>query len=109
MNQYLRPIRQVEKCDPDRQLARRGPDPADRTDLAWGAAEERIVVTIDKDFGQFLFTEHAPHKGLVRLPDVPSAERVAIMESLLSSYADALQAGSVLTVRGGRVRVSRSE
>ena len=91
------------------EVRERGPDPGDRTILSWAFAEERIVVTIYKDFGQFLFAERAPHKGLVRLPDAPITERLQIMESLLSSHAEALQSGAVITVRGGRVRVSRSE
>ena len=52
----------------------RGPDPGDRVILQWAAVEERIVVTMDKDFGQFVFVEKSPHCGLVRLPNVPSSE-----------------------------------
>ena len=29
----------------------RGPDPGDRTLLAWASAEERVLITMDKDFG----------------------------------------------------------
>jgi predicted nuclease of predicted toxin-antitoxin system len=87
----------------------RGPDPGDRTILAWGFDEARVVVTIDKDFGQFLFAEKAPHRGLVRLPDLPADQRIQTMESVLSQYAEQLTQGCVITVKGGRVRVSRSE
>jgi predicted nuclease of predicted toxin-antitoxin system len=87
----------------------RGADPGDRTILSWGLAEDRIVVTMDKDFGQFLFAEKAQHRGLVRLPDAPSDQRIQLMEGLLLNYAEALTDGCVITVRGGRVRVSRSE
>jgi predicted nuclease of predicted toxin-antitoxin system len=86
----------------------RGPDPGDRVILQWGATEGRIVVTMDKDFGQFLFVENSPHCGLVRLPDVPSSERIRLMESLLISHVQFLSDGSVITVRGGRIRVSRT-
>jgi predicted nuclease of predicted toxin-antitoxin system len=85
----------------------RGPDPGDRTILQWGASEGRIVVTMDKDFGQFVFAENSPHCGLVRFPNVPSRERIQLMEALLASHTEALSDGSVITVRGGRIRVSR--
>jgi predicted nuclease of predicted toxin-antitoxin system len=87
----------------------RGDDPGDRTILHWGATEDRVVITMDKDFGQFVFVEKLPHAGLVRLPNVPSSERVRLMESLLLSHAEFMCSGSVVTVRGGRIRVSRSE
>ena len=32
-----------------------------------------VLVTMDKDFGEFLFVERAPHHGMVRLPDVSAA------------------------------------
>ena len=41
-------------------------------------------MTMDKDFGQLIFIEKAPHCGLVRLPDVPAARRIELMERLLS-------------------------
>lgn len=43
----------------------RGPDPGDRTLLDWAATDKRILVTIDKDFGAFLFVEKLLHCGLV--------------------------------------------
>lgn len=39
------------------ELRERGPDPGDRTLLEWAAADERVLVTMDKDFGEFLFVE----------------------------------------------------
>ena len=50
----------------------RGPDPGDRVLLAWAASEGRILITMDKDFGELIFVEGEPHCGIVRLPDVPA-------------------------------------
>jgi len=61
---------------------------------------------MDKDFGQIMFVENAPHCGLVRLPDVPAARRIELMESLLRDYTQELADGA-LTVRGERIRISR--
>ena len=49
----------------------RGEDPGDRVLLAWAAAEARVLVRMDKDFGEFIYRERAPHTGIVRLLDVP--------------------------------------
>lgn len=85
----------------------RGPDPGDRKLLEWATAEDRILITMDKDFGEFIFLEEAAHSGLVRLPDVPSETRIALMQKLLTEYSHELEARSIITVRGGRIRISR--
>lgn len=85
----------------------RGPDPGDRILLEWAVSELRILVTMDKDFGQIVFVENAAHCGLVRLPDVPAARRIELMERLLQDHTQELAEGAILTVRGERIRISR--
>lgn len=85
----------------------RGPDPGDRVLLEWAAAEGRVLVTMDKDFREFIFMEGVPHCGLIRLPDVPAERRIKLMEQVLLAYSRELSAQSVVTVRGGRIRISR--
>lgn len=65
-----------------------------------------MLITMDKDFGEFLFVEKASHGGLVRLPDVPAAQRIALLEKLLTAQAQDLQEQAVITIRGGRIRIS---
>ena len=86
----------------------RGPDPGDRTLLGWASAEGRVLITMDKDFGELIFLSGASHSGLVRLPDVPAARRIELMHQLLREHRAALETGAVLTVRGDRVRISRA-
>ena len=85
----------------------RGPDPGDRILLEWAALELRILVTMDKDFGEMIFAENAAHCGLVRLPDVPAARRIELVEKLLRDHTQELADGAILTVRGERIRISR--
>jgi predicted nuclease of predicted toxin-antitoxin system len=87
--------------------ADRGPDPGDRELLAMSHSDGRILVTMDKDFGQFVFVENLPHSGIVRLPDVRVDERIALMRGLLSGRLRDRIAGAVVTVELGRVRISR--
>ena len=85
----------------------RGPDPGDRALLHWASREERILVTIDTDFGELVYLERAPHCGVVRLPDVPAKERIELMTQVLERHGRALVGAMIITVRGGRIRVSR--
>lgn len=86
----------------------RGPDPGDPTLLEWGSAEGRVVVTIDKDFGGLLFVERIRHCGLIRLPDVPAAQRISLVEQVLLNHSGELAESAIITVRGGRIRISRT-
>ena len=86
-----------------------GPDPGDRALLELAESDDRVLVTIDTDFGELIHLHDVPHAGLVRLPDVPAAQRVALMAELLDRQREALESRSIVTVRGGRIRISRPQ
>lgn len=83
------------------------PDPGDRALLERAAAEQRVLVTIDTDFGTLIFAAAARHCGVIRLPDVPAARRIVILERLLDRHAQEIEARAIVTVRGGRIRITR--
>ena len=82
------------------------PDPGDAALLKMAADEGRILVTIDSDFGTLVHLLGAAHAGIVRLPDVPASARIALMAELMARHGPELP-GSIVTVRGGRIRISR--
>ena len=84
-----------------------GPDPGDRALLELAEADGRVLVTIDTDFGELIHLHDVPHAGLIRLPDVPAAQRIALMAELFDHHREALEARSIVTVRSGRIRISR--
>jgi predicted nuclease of predicted toxin-antitoxin system len=84
-----------------------GPDPGDRVLLHWAAKETRILITIDTDFGELIYLENLSHAGLIRLPDVPARERQLIMQDLLLRYETELRGTAIITVTGGRIRISK--
>jgi predicted nuclease of predicted toxin-antitoxin system len=88
-------------------VAELGTDPGDAALLQEAVKDGRIVVSIDADFGTLVFRDAASHRGLVRLPDVPPAQRIAIMEQLFEKHSADLEAGAIVTVRGSRVRITR--
>ena len=83
-----------------------GADPGDRALLERAAAEGRILVTIDTDFGELVYVRRVPHAGLVRLPDVPAERRIALIAEVLERHRQALEIQAVVTVRDGRIRIS---
>jgi len=85
----------------------RGADPGDEEILAWAVSEHRVLVTMDKDFGHFVFIQRKPHCGIVRLPHVRSAEQISLMAEVLTRHGGDLERGAIVTVRGGRMRTSR--
>ena len=84
----------------------RGPDPGDLALLEIAFREQRIIITIDTDFGELIFRDKSPHAGIVRLPDLPAEERILIFETLLQEHPREMETGAVITVRGNRVRIS---
>lgn len=84
-----------------------GRDPGDRAVLELAESQERILITIDTDFGELIHLHGIPHAGLVRLPDVPAAQRIALVAEVVRRHGPALEDRALVTIRGGRVRISR--
>lgn len=84
-----------------------GDDPGDRALLELAEADSRILLTIDTDFGELIYLYDVPHAGLIRLPDVPSQQRIALMMEIIEQHRWALEDRAIVTIRGGRIRISR--
>ena len=83
--------------------------PGDRTLLERAAAENRILITLDRDFGQLVYVRRIKHAGVVRLPDVPVSDRIALMARVLQEHRDALEEQALVTIRGGRMRITHPQ
>jgi predicted nuclease of predicted toxin-antitoxin system len=55
-------------------------------------AENWILITNDKDFGEKIYRERRPHKGVVllRLEDERAVNKIVILQRLLEGYAERL-------------------
>jgi predicted nuclease of predicted toxin-antitoxin system len=71
-------------------------------------AEDRILITNDKDFGEKVYRDRWPHKGVVllRLDDERAPNKIEAVQRLLASYADRL-AGQFVVVTETTVRFAR--
>jgi predicted nuclease of predicted toxin-antitoxin system len=83
-----------------------GADSGDLALLEFAAGDDRVLVTLDSDFGKLVYVEGIAHAGLVRLPDVRSDDRVRLMCAVLENHSKELQRRAVVTVRGERIRIS---
>ena len=83
-----------------------GPDPGDRALLELAQSEERILITIDTDFGELIYLHDVPHAGLVRLPDVLAEQRIQLISEVIEQHGPALEDRAIVTVRGNRIRIS---
>ena len=84
----------------------RGMDDDDIVHKAY--AENWIVVTNDKDFGEKVFRERWPHRGIVllRLEDERAPKKIEALKRLFERYADQL-AGQFVVVTETTVRFAR--
>jgi predicted nuclease of predicted toxin-antitoxin system len=84
-----------------------GRDPGDAALLRLAADEQRILITIDTDFGAMIHVRAQAHAGLIRLPDVSAARRIELMAQILADHPDDELSRAVVTVKGSRIRISR--
>ena len=80
-------------------------DPGDNEILHRAAVESRVLVTIDKDFGELVIVQEIVHVGLVRIVAFRSGAQGPALVRLLQTYEKELTAGAILTVEPWRVRV----
>jgi predicted nuclease of predicted toxin-antitoxin system len=70
--------------------------------------ENWILITNDKDFGEKVYREQHPHRGIVllRLEDERTASKIDALQSLLKDYAERIPR-SFVVVTETRVRFAR--
>lgn len=84
------------------------PDPGDDEILARAHGEGRVLVTLDKDFGELAVLQERPHAGIVRLVNLASQQQVSALLRLLESHPEALGRGAIVTVGANRLRIRRT-
>ena len=85
------------------------PDPGDREILRRAHDEQRVLVTLDKDFGELAIIRNQPHSGIVRLVGFSARAQAATCQEVLARYAEELRKGALVTVDATRVRVRPAE
>ena len=88
-----------------RDLDPRLPD-SDILEIA--VAETRLVVTMDKDFGELVYRSRRAHAGvlLLRLEAATGDEKVTVIKTLIENYADEIS-GMFAVYANGKLRIRR--
>lgn len=84
-------------------------NPSDEDILARAANEGRVLVTLDKDFGELAVVRRLPHAGILRLVGFRVSDQGPKIVEILDGYGSDLADGAIVTVEPGRVRVRLAE
>lgn len=77
------------------------------TDILFIAENEsRMVITMDKDFGDLVYHSGKAHKGvlLLRLEDALGEEKAATMQFIIENFKDQIE-GKFCVFKNGRLRI----
>jgi predicted nuclease of predicted toxin-antitoxin system len=80
-------------------------DPGDEEILAKAHTEGRILVTLDKDFGEMAIVQRKSHSGIVRLVNLSAKQQGIVCLRVIEKYGRELQSGAIVTVEPGRIRI----
>ncbi len=80
-------------------------DPGDDEILAKACEAGRILITLDKDFGEMVIFRGLPHCGIVRLVGLSATRQASICITVLDRYGSELKSGAIVTVTETRVRI----
>lgn len=84
-------------------------DPGDDAILDFAQREARILITLDKDFGELAVAFGQPHCGIVRLVDIDPSRQAPVCEEVLARHGADLAAGAIVTVTPDRMRLRPAE
>jgi predicted nuclease of predicted toxin-antitoxin system len=62
-------------------------DPGDEQILSTAHREGRILVTLDKDFGELAILKRQPHSGILRLVNLSTKQQITVCSHVLSFLA----------------------
>ena len=84
-------------------------DPGDQEILHQAYEQERILVTLDKDFGERAIVFREPHRGIVRLVDIRARQQAEYCQRVLKKYSFDLVQGAIVTVDMRKTRIRLPE
>lgn len=84
-------------------------DPGDEEILRRAHLEGRVLVTMDKDFGELAVVRNLPHGGIIRLVKIAARKQGPACAAAVERYEVILGRGAIVTVEPGRVRVRAPE
>jgi predicted nuclease of predicted toxin-antitoxin system len=80
-------------------------DPGDAEILALAFSQGRVLVTLDKDFGELAIVRGESHSGIIRLVNFSATAHSRIVLRIIEQHESELNQGALITAEPGRLRV----
>ena len=80
-------------------------DPGDDEILEHAHREGRVLVTLDKDFGELAVFHGMPHSGIIRLVNIGARQQASACLRVIDLHGKDLKSGAILTVEPDRLRI----
>jgi predicted nuclease of predicted toxin-antitoxin system len=80
-------------------------DPGDDEILHRAHKENRVLVTLDKDFGEMVIVHRVPHSGIIRLVNLGARQQARACMRVIDLHEEKLMAGAIITVEPTRLRI----
>lgn len=76
--------------------------------LRMAVEEKRLIVTIDKDFGELVFNSGRPHAGvlILRLENATGEQKAEIVKKIIDKFSDQI-ADNFCVYQDGRLRIKK--
>jgi predicted nuclease of predicted toxin-antitoxin system len=80
-------------------------DPGDDEILERAHGEGRVLVTLDKDFGELAIVHERPHSGIIRLVNLASRQQAPTCLKAIELHEKELKSGAIITAEQTRLRI----
>ena len=84
-------------------------DPGDSAILRRAHDEDRVLVTLDKDFGELAVIFRKAHSGIIRMHKVSARQQAGMLVKVLAGHGEELTYGAIVSVNEYRIRVRKSD
>ena len=89
------------------EVSQKDPRMEDDEILSWAVREHRILVTTDRDFEEMIWRQGKSHCGILRLENLPRAQRKALLLDVLDNHRKDLESGAIVIASTRKFRVRR--
>jgi predicted nuclease of predicted toxin-antitoxin system len=74
--------------------------------LHWSEEQRRMIITMDKDFGELVYNSGMQHAGvlILRLDDADSDTKIEVIKKILTEYYDKIES-HFCVFQDGRLRI----
>ncbi len=80
-------------------------DPGDTEIMTIAYREQRVLITLGKDFGELAIVKQMPHCGIIRSVNFSSQQQGLVCLQTLIQYGNELSLGAIITADPKRVRI----